>query len=387
MIDFNNVVSRASTKAFKTDFLGPIFGNPNALPLWVADMDFPAPEEVVNALINRAQHPIYGYTARPASYFQALKFWNKSRHNWETETKWCLHSPSVLTSLSLAIESLVPKNGKVVIQTPVYAPFYTLISRNQRIISENPLVLNSNNSYEMDFDHLEYLFANESKYFLFCHPHNPVGRVWNECELSRLAALVQHYGVTVFSDEIHRDLVFSSHKHIPLASLIDANNSRVVTCVSPTKTFNIAGIAASAIVVSNPEVRKVLESELIRYSVDAPNTFAIEAFEAAFAHGETWLNALVAYLEKNRDFLFASLKPFEHKVKMLNPEGTYLAWIDFRNCGWPADVLAKKLVKDAGVALEPGTKFGGAGEGFARLNFACPQSVLQEAVRRIQTIL
>jgi cystathionine beta-lyase len=387
MSNFNHIIPRNKTNAFKVDYCDRIFGREGLIPMWVADMDFASPRAVTEALIRRAQHPIYGYTARPRTHFEALQRWMRARHNWNIQTEWCLHSPTVLTSLALALDTLAPPGAPVVIQTPVYAPFYTTITRNHRNIVENPLVLKTDGSYDMDFSHLESLFASGTRHFIFCSPHNPVGRVWTKSELETLRDLVIKYNVTVFSDEIHCDIVFPGHKHTPFVTLDEELQNHVVTCVSPTKTFNMAGLAVSAIIVPNKTMRQKIEGAFLRYSVDLTNTFAVEAFEAAFTHGEAWLNELLLYLQSNIEVIEKSLAPHSEKVRLRRPEGTYLAWLDFRGTQWNSQKLAQKLVQDAGLALEPGTKFGESGSGFARLNFACPQSTLTEALTRLEKIL
>ncbi len=387
MSEFDTVVNRAGTKTFKTDYCERLFGRKDLIPLWVADMDFPAPPAVTEALIKRAQHPIYGYTVRPQSHFESLQHWMLTRHNWNIQTEWCLHSPTVLTSLSLALDTLAPQGATVVIQTPVYAPFYTVISRNHRNIAENPLVQSPDGSYHMDFNHLESLFASGARYFILCSPHNPVGRVWTKQELETLRDLVLKYNVTVLSDEIHCDIVFPGHTHTPFVSLDENLQNNVVTCVSPTKTFNLAGLAVSAIVVPNKILRHKIEEAFLRYSVDFTNAFAIAAFETAFTQGGPWLDGLLRYLQDNVALIETSLAPHSSKVRLRKPEGTYLAWLDFRSTQWSSQELSHKLVHEAGLALEPGTKFGEAGKGFARLNFASPRSVITEALARLQSIL
>jgi cystathionine beta-lyase len=387
MHNLDTVVNREGTKAVKTELRESLFGKENIIPMWVADMDFPAPQEVIDALIKRAAHPIYGYTVKPKSYFESLKNWLHTRHQWDIETHWCLHSPTVLSSLSLGLDTLAPAGASVVIQTPVYAPFYSIITRTGRKVIENPLLRNADGSYSMDFEHLESLFANESKHFIFCSPHNPVGRVWTRQEIERLATLIVRYNVTVFSDEIHCDLVFPGHKHTPLVSIAEELQNHVVTCLSPTKTFNLAGLAVSAVIIPNHTFRTAIKNAFLRYSIDEPNLFGIEAFEAAFTHGENWLNNLLTYLNENRLLVEKCFSHSDSRIQFCKPEGTYLAWLNFNSLGWDAQTLAHKLVHEAGLALEPGLKFGYAGEGFARLNFACTRSVLSKALRHIENLV
>ncbi len=384
---FDCIINRAETNAIKKVFCEPLFGRRDLIPLWVADMDFPAPQAVTDELIKRAQHPIYGYTARPKSYFESLQNWMHTRHQWSIKTEWCLHSPTVLASLSLALDTLAPLNSDVVIQTPVYAPFYTVVTRNNRNIVENPLLRRPDGSYQMDFNHLELCFAKGAKFFILCSPHNPVGRVWTKTELSRLAEIIIRYNVTVLSDEIHCDLVFSGHKHTPLASVSSDLRNNVITCVSPTKTFNLAGMSTSAIIVSNPKLRQQIEAAFLRYSIDHTNLFGVVAFESAFRNGAEWLDELLKYLECNRDFIAQFLSQFPNKVTVKKPEGTYLAWLDFAASGWDEKEISHKLIHEAGLALEPGAKFGSAATRFSRLNFACPRSILEQAVVQFEKIL
>jgi cystathionine beta-lyase len=387
MSRFDKVISREGTNAVKTELRQMIFGRQDIIPMWIADMDFPSPEPVTQAILERAKHPMYGYTARPKNYFQPLCDWQKRRHGWTVEKSHCFHSPSVLASLSAAVHALTPPNAEIAIQTPVYAPFYSIISRNQRRVAENPLVRDSDGKYVIDFENLESHFARGVRFFLFCSPHNPVGRVWTQKELETLANLALRYEVTIFSDEIHCDLVYQDYKHIPFASLSPEISERTLTCVSPTKTFNLAGLSVSAIIASNSTMRGKVAAELFRCSIDDTHTFGIVAFETAFRDCEPWLHELMVYLENNRNLIAKTLRPFESKVRCYAPEGTYLAWLDFSKTRWNPEVLAKNLITNAGVALEPGSKFGSMSGQFSRLNFACPEVTLKEGLDRIVNML
>jgi len=385
--DFDTVLSRQATGSVKWDALGKIFGSEDVLPLWVADMDFPSPDPVVAKLKQRANHPIYGYNTQEASLYQSIIEWVKRRHGWEIEKEWILLAPGVVPSITFSILALTQPGDGIIIQPPVYPPFFASIKENERQVVENPLLFKEGH-YEIDFEDLEKKLSDpKNKVLLLCSPHNPVGRVWTEEELRRIYDLCQTYKVDVLSDEIHNDLVFAGHKHRVFASLGTPVCKESVTFMAASKTFNIAGLNFSFIIVPCKRRRALIAGVLQRLHFNRNNLFGVLATEVAYNEGERWLDSLLLYLEKNADTLVEFVREKLPKVKVVKPEGTYLAWLDFRAYFTDGEELQKFLVHTAKVGLNPGRNFGSQGTGFARINFATQRSVLLEALTRIEIAL
>lgn len=385
--DFEQIISRRGTGSRKWDALDAVFGSAEVLPLWIADMDFASPEAVSNRLIERAKHPIYAYNTQDDSLYRAFINWVKRRHNWDIDKEWLILAPGVVPSVVLAILALSEPGNGVIIQTPVYPPFFDSIKDNQRAIVENSLI-EENGHYTIDYDDLEAKLADpNNKLLLFCSPHNPVGRVWTREELQRVYELCQRYNVDVLSDEIHSDLVYGEHKHTVFAALGTPVCQQSVTFMAASKTFNIAGLNLSFIVAPCQRRRALIKAELNRLHLNRNNLFGVLASEAAYAEGDAWLDALLEYLEKNADTLVEFVEKRLPKVKIVKPEGTYLAWLDFRAYFPDSNSLDAFLVQKAKVGLNSGKTFGSPGEGFARLNFATQRSVLLEALERIEKAL
>lgn len=381
-MNFNEIVSRAGTDAFKVELLDGLYGAPHATPLWVADMDFPAPPPVVEALRRRADHPIFGYTMRPKHYFNSMCRWFERRHGWHIDPDWCLHSPMMVTSLAIVVEEFTARGEKVLIQTPVYQPFFEVVTQAGRALVTSELV-NRDGYYEIDFDRFERDVASGVKLFILCSPHNPVGRVWLREELVRMVEICARHNVLVVSDEIHCDIVFPGSQHLPLLSLDPSFAPNVIACVSPSKTFNLAGLCASALVIPHEPLRSRVASIMGRFSLHLSNVFSVDAFQTAFDSGGPWLDELLVYLQDNRELVHGEIERNCPQIKGRRPEGTYLSWLDFRVLGIHDMELKRLLAKEAGVALEPGSKYGTAGAGFMRLNFASPRPVLTEAMERL----
>ncbi|MDF2501166.1 MAG: Cystathionine beta-lyase [Anaerosporomusa subterranea] len=385
--DFSQIIPRKGTGSRKWDAVDTVFGSADVLPLWIADMDFASPEAVTRKLIERASHPIYAYNTQEASLYQALINWVKRQHNWEIEQDWIILAPGVVPSIVLSILALSEPGDGVIIQPPVYPPFFDSIKDNQREIVENPLIEN-NGRYEIDYDDLEQKLADpKNKLLLFCSPHNPVGRVWTRAELSKVYELCQKYNVDVLSDEIHSDLVYSEHKHTVFASLGTPVCKQSVTFMAASKTFNVAGLNLSFIVVPCKRRRALIKAEINRLHLNRNNLFGVLASETAYVEGDAWLDGLLEYLEKNADTLVDFTEKRLPKVKVVKPEGTYLAWLDFRAYFSNAKELDDFLVQKAKVGLNSGKTFGRQGEGFARINLATQRSVLLEALVRIEKAL
>lgn len=379
--NFDEIIDRKSTSAEK--WADHVIGGKDVLPLWVADMDFKCPKPVVDALVKTAEHGIFGYNERPDSYYNAIIDWNKKRNDWQIEKDWIVFSPGVVPALSFSVETFCKPGDKVIIQSPVYHPFYRVVTNNGCQVVKNPLK-EKDGYYEMDFEQLEAQLKDPRVRLLFlCNPHNPVGRVWKLEELKRLGQLCIENNVLVVSDEIHSDLIFTGHKHIPFANISEEFKNNSIILTAPSKTFNIAGLQVSNIIVPNPQLRQRLSQTIQRWNVSSTNVFGIIAATAAYEEGEEWLEQLLKYLEDNADFIGSFRKEELPEVKYVKPEGTYLAWLDFRAIEKDYLKLESFLQKKAKVFLNQGHIFGDEGNGFVRVNFGCPKSVLEEALRRI----
>ncbi len=381
---FDEVINRCNTNSLKWDALEERFGRSDLLPLWVADMDFRAPEAVIKALKNVAEHGIFGYTVRPDSFYDSLISWFKRRHQWKIEKESILVSPGIVPALSLLVQAFTEPGDHVIIQSPVYHPFFHVVEQNNRKLVDNPLVLNRD-KYEINFDDLEQkLREHPCKLMLFCSPHNPAGRVWTKEELVKVGELCKKYNVLIISDEIHCDLIYKGHRHIPFASLSKDFQDISITCVAPSKTFNLAGLQSSALIIPNENLRQQYKRSLKIENSDMLNSFAIAAFEAAYNEGEEWLDELMEYLEENLKFLTSFIEEEIPEVRVIPPEGTYLIWLDFRQLGLNAKELESLLLNQAKVALNQGYIFGETGKGFARINIACPRKTLEKALHNIK---
>jgi len=387
IFNFDTIIPRQGTGSSKWDAVEKVFGSRDVLPLWVADMDFATPAAVTTRLLERAQHPIYAYNTQEEPLYQSFIDWVKHRHNWEIEKDWILLAPGVVPSIILSILALSEAGDGVIIQPPVYPPFFASIKDNDRKIVENPLVV-KNGHYEIDFDDLEQKLADpHNKLLLFCSPHNPVGRVWSKAELEKIYELCQKHQVDILSDEIHNDLVYGEPKHIVFASLSTQAAKQSVTFMAASKTFNIAGLNFSFIVVPCKRRRALISSWFTKLHINRNNLFGAVATETAYREGEAWLDSLLQYLEGNADTVVEFVRNRLPGVKVVKPEGTFLAWLDFRDYFTNAKELEEFLVYKARVGLNPGKNFGSQGEGFTRLNFATQRSVLLEGLTRIEKAL
>jgi len=384
-LDFDRETPRDGTASVKHDGREAYFGTGDVIPLWVADMDFAAPEAVTRALMARAAHPIYGYTLYPESLFEALIAWMKKRHSWEIQREWILMSPGVVPSLHAAALAFAQPGEGVIIQPPVYFPFASSVTNTGRRLIINPLRL-ENGRYVIDFAHLEQCTAQDARLLLLCSPHNPVSRVWGREELEEILRIARRHDLIVLSDEIHADLVYPDFQHTPLAALAD-NRGNIVTAVAPSKTFNIPGLGLSALIVPNPEHRSAISKAFDMLHVSAANPFSIAAFEAAYRDGEEWLDKLLAYLQETRNLVSAYLLRHLPSIRLIQPEGTYLLWLDCRELDKPDRQLQDFFVHEARVGMSPGVVFGEGGSGFMRLNIAAPRRIIIEALDRIRLAL
>lgn len=381
--DFDRRIQREQTGAVKFDARQAVFGREDVIPLWVADMDFAAPAAITNALVARARHPVYGYTLFPDSLYQALIDWFQQRHQWSIEREWILMVPGVVPSLHAAAMAFTDPGDTVVIQPPVYPPFFGAIEKTGRRVKENPLC-RVGDHYEFDLEHLKGCAEAGARLLLLCSPHNPVGRVWHPDELDAVLAIARDHGMVVLSDEVHADLVYpDSHEHTVLARRPGAE-AVVVTAVAPSKSFNIPGLGLSALVVPDARHREALRRVFDSMHMLHCNPFSATAFEAGYRHGGPWLDQLLTYLQGNRDWACQFVAEHLPRLQALKPEGTYLLWLDCRRLGLSDKELKRFFVQQAGIGLNPGISFGTAGSGYMRLNLGTPRAVLEEALLKVE---
>ena len=379
---FDQIIERRLSGSRKWDSNRATFGSESLLPMWIADMDFMSPPAVVEAVRRRAEHGVFGYPARDEEYYASIIDWVNQRQNWLIRREWICHTPGVVPAISAAVLTFTEPGDSVVIQPPVYPPFFSCIKNNGRRVVENPLRL-IDGRYEMDFEDLAVKLTPDVKLMVLCSPHNPVGRVWTEAELKQLAEMCAKRGIVIVSDEIHGDLIFPGYCQVPLATVSPEAASITVTCIAPSKTFNIAGLYESAIIISEPNLRNRFNATLQAIDIGGGNVFGIAALQAAYRHGAEWLDELRPYLADNAKYLSDGLAELVQPVKMIEPESTFLAWLDFRELGLEAAELRNFLIYEAKIGLNDGITFGKQGEGFARLNFGCPRVLLSEALVRL----
>lgn len=383
MTEFNEIHNRYHTLSMKWDNKKNIFHSDDVLPMWVADMDFKAPNAVNQALKERAEHGIYGYTFISDDIRTNVKNWLENRHHFNITNRDLIFSPGVITSLHTVIKNLTDKKDKIVLQTPVYTPFFNLIKDNDRNVVENELIYDGS-TYHMDFVDLEEKFKQGAKAFMLCSPHNPVGRVWTKDELTQLTDLCIKHDVLILSDEIHADLTLKGHKHIPIASLSEDVSNRTITFMSPTKTFNLAGLQASYMVITDKEKRNKISQQMGTQGFNMLNTMGVIALNAAYESGLPWLEELLDVIERNKDYAKARLeKETDNKLTVINSEGTYLLWIDCSKLNLTDDALQDFMIDKAKVGLNRGSSYGTTGEQFMRLNLACPKHTLEEGINRM----
>jgi len=383
---FDQVVDRRNTDCIKWDGVLEVFGREDVLPMWVADMDFRPPETVIKAVMERAAHGVYGYEKKPCSFTDAVLNWYQTRQGWEIDPAWLIHTPGVVAGLTLSVLALTEPGEPVVIQPPVYPPFYGVLKSNGRTVVENPLV-EVDGKYVMNVGELEDIFRSGVKTMLLCSPHNPVGRVWSRAELEKLGELVLRYGVTVINDEIWSDLVFPGAKHIPFATLSPEIARQTLTFNAPSKTFNIAGLHISNGIIPNQEYREKVCGLMERLHMCSVNFFGMVAAEAAYNTGSQWLDSLLDYLEENASCVRKELGRIAPQISIAQSEGTFVLWLDCRELGIPLEELNQFFVQEAGIAFNEGSSFGPVGLGFQRMNIGCPRSLIKEALSRLERAL
>lgn len=386
-LDFDRVVDRKNTRCLKYDFAKRRGMPEDVLPLWVADMDFKTSSYVEEALVEEARHGIFGYSEVQTPYFEIVGDWMKRHHDWEVQEDWLVKTPGVVFALAMAVKAYTEPGDRVLVQLPVYYPFSEVIEDNGRKVVSNTLCLGDDNRYHMDFDDFERKIVEEKiSLFFLCSPHNPVGRVWTREELVRLGDIcVKHY-VTVVSDEIHADFVFRGKHHV-FAGLKKEYEDITITCTSPSKTFNLAGMLISNIFIPNRELRHRFRKEMDAAGISQLGVTGLVACEAAYGKGEEWYQAMHAYVADNIAFTRTYVAEKLTGVHMTEHEGTYLVWLDFRGTGYSVDELETLIVHKAKLWLDSGKIFGESGRGFQRVNVACPRSILKEALDRIRRAL
>lgn len=376
--DFDTVIDRSGNRAAKYDERMKKFGTEDVIPLWIADMDFRTAQPIIDALKARAEEGIWGYTARPDSYFSAIRGWQKRRNGWDIDQNLMSWSLGVVQTISACVRLFTPEGGSVLIQTPVYSEFYDMTEAWNRKVVESPFV-EKDGVWAVDWADFEEKLR-QSDLFLLCNPHNPLGIVWTPEELRKMAALCEKYHVTLVSDEIHSDLIFHGKKHTPIAAV--ANN--VITCISGTKTFNLAGLQASAVVFPDAHKKEVYDHFWQRMDIHRNNAFSLTAMEAAFTSGDEWLDQLLPYLSANFDYIRDYCAANIPQIKPNLPDATYLVWLDCRDLGFSNQELHDFMIQKAKLGLNDGVSFGRSLSGFMRLNAACPRSVLEQAMRQLK---
>lgn len=386
-LDFDRIIDRKNTRCLKYDFAVKRGMPEDVLPLWVADMDFETSSYIEDALTERVQEGIFGYSDVQTPYFEIIRDWMIRHHDWEPQEKWLIKTPGVVFALAMAVKAYTDPGDKVLLQQPVYYPFSEVIIDNGREVVSNDLVLTEDGTYKIDFaDFEQKIIANGIKLFLLCSPHNPVGRVWTKEELEKIGDICVKHGVTVVSDEIHNDFIWEG-THTVFAGIKKEFADISVTCTSPSKTFNLASMLISNIFIPNQILRRKFRKEMDRAGISQLSVLGLVATEAAYAHGDEWYAAMKIYVRDNIAFARAYVEENLPGVRMIDTQGTYLIWLDFRQTGLTVEELDHKIIYEAGLWLDSGKIFGKTGEGFERINVACPRAVLQEALDRIRGIL
>ncbi len=382
--DFDKIINREQTASVKYDLRELYFGRNDVLPMWVADMDFETPEFIRQAVTERALHPVYGYSFRPESYFTAFTDWVAERHNWWVKREWVLFSPGIVPALNMATLAYTSPSDGILVQPPVYFPFFNAINNHGRELLEN-LLIRKDGKYVVDFDDFEQKAAKASMFFL-SNPHNPVGRAWTREELEKMGEICLKNEVLIISDEIHGDLTLPGYQHTPMASVSDEIAEQTVTYMAPSKTFNMAGLATSSVIIRNKELRVKFGRMIENLHIGNGNLFGAVAAEAAYREGEEWLNELMRYVNDNFKLVDHFLKTELPVLKLVPAEATYLAWIDFSGTGLSDEQIKEKLIHEAKLGFSHGPLFGKGGSGFQRMNLATPKANVVDALQRLKMV-
>lgn len=383
MYNFDEMINRKNTSSVKYEEMDINFGKKDLMPFWVADMDIKAPDFIISTLIKRAEHGVFGYTKRMPEFYDAIINWLKVRHNLDAERENIEYAPGVVFALNMMVRKFTKEGDKIIIQTPVYYPFFNVIKGNNRVIVENPLIV-KDGKYTMDFEDLKKKASDpDCKMLILCSPHNPVGRVWSREELEELGRICIDNDVLVVSDEIHFDIVFKPNKHIPFASISEEFRMNSITCTAPSKTFNIAGLHSAYCIIYDAEKMDIYKKELHLLDLNRSNAFSKEATQVAYEKGHKWVDELVDYIEGNMNFVYDYTKENIDGIKALKMEGTYLMLLDCRDLGLDEKGIDKLFIDGAGLALDSGYWFGEGARGFMRLNLACPRAMLEQALEKL----
>ncbi len=384
--NFDEIIPRKGTDCEKYDHLQSHFGNGNAIPLWVADSDFRVPDFISAAIRFRADHEIYAYSFRPEGYYNSIIGWQQMRHDWQIEREMILPTQGVVSTLASLIMAFSEEGEKIVIQPPVYTPFFSCVRDCGRTLVENPLI-NVEGRYTFDFEDLLSKIDKKTRLLILCNPHNPVGRVWSKEELEQLGDICLKNNILIISDEIHSDLIFTGYQHIPLPKVSDQLGANCIVCMAPSKTFNIAGLSTSYVIIPDKKIRQKFDHFLRTLHLKNGNLFGNIALEAAYQYGMDWVDQQNEYLEANRDFMLEFFTMKMPKIRMTFAEATYLAWLDLKEYGIREVEMNRLLIEKAEIVLNKGSIYGKEGDRFFRLNFACPLQVLEEALTRMEKVL
>ncbi|ACO87093.1 cystathionine beta-lyase [Clostridium botulinum] len=380
--DFDEIIDRSNNRAAKYDERVKKFGTSEVIPLWIADMDFRTAQPIIDACKRKAEEGVWGYTSRPDSYFKAVQEWEKRRNQWDVDVSLMSWSLGVVPALSAIVKIFSHTGDKILIQTPVYSEFYDITEAWARVVVENQFI-EKNGKWHIDFEDFEKK-AKECKIFLLCNPHNPLGIVWEPEELKRMAEICIANDVLLVSDEIHSDLIFHGKKHTPTATLSKEISKKIITCVSATKTFNLAGLQASTTIFPNEQMKQKFDGFWMNMDIQRNNAFSSVAMEAAYNEGEEWLTQLLAYVSENFDFIKKYFDENIPKIKPNVPDATYLVWLDCRELGMSNEELRDFMIHKVGLGLNEGCSFGRSLSGYMRLNAACPRSVLEQALKQLK---
>lgn len=384
MINFDEVICRKNTDCVKYDFHKSRNIPEDCLPLWIADMDFKVCDKILDQLNKRIEHGIFGYSERGEGFFNSIINWMDKRFNWTIEKEWIVTVMGVVPAINFLINGLTEPGDGILIEKPVYHPFEDSIKNNNRKVVNSSLIL-KDGKYFMDFEDLEKKIKdNNVKLIILCNPHNPVGRVWSREELIKFGEICLKHKVTIISDEIHQDLVYKKYKHTPIASISEELSHITITCTAPSKSFNIAGLQVSNIIIKNQCLREKFQSKLKEYGIGSVNSLGLVACEAAYKYGEQWLEEVIDYLEGNKEFFKNFIKEKLPQIKVIEPEGTYLLWVDFRGLGLNYNELEDLMLNKAKLWLDEGYIFGKEGQGFERINIACSRKILERALNQLE---
>lgn len=384
--NFDEIIDRSHTDAVKVERCKALFGSENVLPLWVADMDFRTPDFIIDTLKQRLEHPILGYTIAPRNFFPLISQWVTDHHQWEVKKEWIGYVRGIVPALSLTVQCFTEPGDEVIVQTPVYYPFFNVIRHNHRTLLQSQL-LEINGKFEMDFEDFERQITPKTKMFILCNPHNPGGRVWTKADLLKIDEICSRHNILVISDEIHADMVLSGHKHIPYATISETAANNSITLMAPSKVFNMPGLISSYYIVPNEKLRKQYTDYLEVSEMNQGNMFAYAATVAAFEKGEEWRVQMLAYVEDNVKLVADFLKNNIPQIVPMIPEASFLVWLDCQQLGMETDDLHRFFSLDAGLGLNKGTIFGPGGEYHLRLNVACSRLVLQQALEQLKVAM